>query len=66
MNTHENWKKVEGFDNYSVSDLGNLRNDKTGRIFNGYKEGTADMVKSLQLIDTNPMVYAKLSKTAIR
>lgn len=35
MNTHENWKKVEGFDNYSVSDLGNLRNDKTGRIFNG-------------------------------
>jgi hypothetical protein len=35
MNTHENWKKVEEFDNYSVSDLGNLRNDTTGRIFNG-------------------------------
>ena len=34
--------------------------------FKKYKEGTADMVKSLQLIDTNPMVYAKLSKTAIR
>ena len=34
--------------------------------FKKYKEGTADMVKSLQLIDTNPMVYARLSKTAIR
>ena len=25
-------KKIEGFENYSVSDLGNVRNDKTGRI----------------------------------
>ena len=30
------------------------------------KEGTADMVKSLQLIDTNPMVAATLNKSAIR
>ena len=28
----ENWKKIEGFENYSVSDLGRVRNDKTGRI----------------------------------
>ena len=34
--------------------------------FKKYKEGTADMVKSLQLTDTNPMVTAKLNKTAIR
>lgn len=34
--------------------------------FKKYKEGTADMVKSLQLTDTNPMVIAKLSKTAVK
>lgn len=28
----EEWKKVEGHPNYSVSCLGNVRNDKTGRI----------------------------------
>ncbi|MBQ1747222.1 MAG: antibiotic biosynthesis monooxygenase, partial [Bacteroidales bacterium] len=34
--------------------------------FKKYKEGTAGMVKSLKLIDTAPMVQAKLSKAAIR
>ena len=34
--------------------------------FKKYKEGTAAMVKSLTLIDTNPMVTATLSKTAIQ
>lgn len=34
--------------------------------FKKYKEGTAQMVRSLQLIDTNPMVTAPLNKTAIR
>ena len=28
----ETFKKIEGFVNYSVSDHGNVRNDKTGRI----------------------------------
>ena len=28
----ENWKKIEGYPNYSVSDLGRVRNDKTGMI----------------------------------
>lgn len=28
----EEWRKVAGFDNYSVSNLGKVRNDKTGRI----------------------------------
>ena len=37
MQNIENWKKVAGFDNYSVSDRGNVRNDKTGRIL---KPGT--------------------------
>ncbi len=28
----ETYKKIEGFENYSVSDFGNARNDKTGRV----------------------------------
>ena len=34
--------------------------------FKKYKEGTASMVKSLNLIDTNPLVTAILNKTAIQ
>ena len=34
--------------------------------FKKYKEGTATMVKSLKLIDTNPMITATLSKSAIQ
>ena len=29
---NETYKKIEGFENYSVSDFGNVRNDKTGRV----------------------------------
>ena len=32
MQNIENWKKVAGYETYSVSDLGNVRNDKTKRI----------------------------------
>ena len=28
----EQWKKIDGYDNYSVSDMGRVRNDRTGRI----------------------------------
>ena len=31
--------KIEGFENYSVSDHGNVRNDKTGRILKGSDNG---------------------------
>ena len=31
----ETYKKIEGFENYSISDLGNVRKDKTGRILKG-------------------------------
>ena len=34
--------------------------------FRKYKEGTADMVQSLRLIDTAPLLSAKLDKTAIQ
>ena len=38
----EEYRKIKGFENYSVSNLGNVRNDKTNKIlkqFNrsGYK-----------------------------
>ena len=32
MQNIENWKKEVGYENYSVSNHGNVRNDKTGRI----------------------------------
>lgn len=32
MESIERWCKIEGWDNYSVSDFGQIRNDKTGRI----------------------------------
>ena len=31
----ETYKKIEGFENYSVSDFGNVRNNKTSRIIKG-------------------------------
>lgn len=40
----EEWRKIKGFENYSVSNTGNIRNDKTGRILkqiistSGYKQ----------------------------
>ena len=34
----EQWKKIEGFENYSVSNNGRVRNDKTGRILKTYKK----------------------------
>ena len=35
----ETYKKIEGFENYSVSDCGNVRNDKLGRILKGCDDG---------------------------
>ena len=32
----EEFKKIENYNNYSVSNLGNIRNDKTGRILKTY------------------------------
>ena len=31
----EEYRIIEGFEKYSVSDLGNVRNNKTGRILKG-------------------------------
>lgn len=57
-----NWKRIEGFENYSVSDSGLVRNDKTGKLLkpcNGstgyifvhlYKNGTMKNVKLHRII----------------
>ena len=39
MQNIKNWIKIKGFENYSASDQGNIRNDKTERIL---KPGTSD------------------------
>lgn len=35
----EEWRKIEDYPNYSVSNLGRVRNDKTGRILAAHKWG---------------------------
>jgi hypothetical protein len=35
----ETYKKIEGFENYSVSDFGNVRNDNTGKNLKGSDNG---------------------------
>ena len=35
----ENWKQVEGFDNYEVSDHGRIRNQTTNKILQPYDSG---------------------------
>ena len=58
----ETYKKIQGYENYSVSDFGNVRNDKTGRIKtagankNGYirvdltKDGITKHIHTHQLV----------------
>ena len=35
----ETYKKIQGFENYSVSDFGNVRNDKFGKCIKGRDDG---------------------------
>ena len=32
------WRKIEGFERYSVSSDGQIRNDKTGRFLKDHKD----------------------------
>ena len=32
----EVWKKIDGYENYSISNLGNVRNDSNGKILKGF------------------------------
>lgn len=37
IESKEEWKQIDDYDNYSVSSLGNVRNDKTMKILKGCK-----------------------------
>jgi hypothetical protein len=41
-NPREIWKKIEEYTNYSVSNFGRVRNDKSGRIMKQYKQQSQD------------------------
>ena len=57
----ETFKTIEGYENYSVSDHGNVRNDKTGRILKekenryGYKS-VSDNEQNIELKTTRLLV----------
>jgi len=36
----ETWKSIVGFENYDVSDLGNVRNVKSGKVLKPYNNGS--------------------------
>jgi hypothetical protein len=60
----ENWKKIIGYENYEVSDVGNVRNSKTGRVLKAginstgyytvslYKDGKKKTRKVHRLVGT--------------
>lgn len=42
-----NWKQIDGYDNYSISTNGQIRNDKTGRILKPVEQRTGYMQVTL-------------------
>ena len=65
MFEEEEYRQIEGYDNYSVSNIGNVRNNKTGRILKSfpnsdgyllvdlYKEGKSKTHKIHRLVATS-------------
>lgn len=53
------WRKIEGKPNYSVSNEGNIRNDKTGRILKPYK-GTSGYYQIMLGSKTSPLYVHRL------
>lgn len=43
----EIWKSIEGYETYSVSTFGNVRNDKTGKILKAKPNGDGRLIVSL-------------------
>lgn len=43
----ENWRKIADYQNYSVSDLGHVRNDKTGKLLKTVKHPNGYLVVNL-------------------
>jgi len=59
----QEWKKIEGKPNYSVSNDGNVRNDKTGRILKLHK-GTAGYYQVMLGRKTVPLYVHRIVATA--
>jgi hypothetical protein len=59
----EEWKKIEGFENYSASTFGRIRNDKTGTIrkLQTYTKG----YYSVRINGKNLLVHRLIAKTFI-
>ena len=57
------WKKIQGKPNYSISDNGEVRNDKTGRILKPYK-GTAGYYQIMLGGKTVPLYVHRLVAVA--
>jgi hypothetical protein len=53
----EEFKKIDDYDNYSVSNLGNVRNDGTGRIRKGCKDGGGYLIVGLHKNGIQKMFY---------
>ena len=59
----ETWRKIEGFENYSVSTYGQIRNDKTGKIRKPqtYTKG----YYSIRLKGKNMLIHRIVAKTFV-
>ena len=53
------WKKIKGKENYSVSNCGDIRNDKTGRILKLHK-GTAGYYQVMMGRKTTPLYVHRI------
>lgn len=53
------WRKIKGKANYSVSDAGDVRNDRTGRILKAHK-GTAGYFQIMLGRKTSPLYVHRL------
>ena len=53
------WKKIAGFENYSVSNTGNVRNDRTGRILK-MRIGTTGYYQVMMGRKTSPQYVHRL------
>ena len=53
----EIWKKIDGYDNYSVSSEGRVRNDKTGRILKAVSDKKGYLQVNLSKNGKNKRFY---------
>lgn len=60
ISSTEIWKDVKDFSNYEVSNLGNLRNKTTGRVFSGTKDAFG--YKHVRLSNGNIQILKKVHR----